>query len=51
MVCEKEDGDDQSESQVNRPEIVMPDFPDFDLGDIPAVPSGAVQADTALTIP
>ena len=51
VVCETEESMTEISFSESYPEIEMPEFPDFDLGDIPAVPSEAVRADTALTIP
>ncbi|MBQ8781663.1 MAG: hypothetical protein IJZ72_08335 [Oscillospiraceae bacterium] len=51
VVCETEEPSAEYETQTAVPDNFMPEFPDFDIGDIPAVPSEAVRADTALTIP
>lgn len=56
VVCEPEETETQQPQTMPKvenvmPETVVPEFPDFDIGDIPPVPSGAVKADTALTNP
>ena len=50
VVCETEEPLMTQDTQTAVPDDFMPEFPDFDIGDIPAVPSEAVRADTALTI-
>lgn len=51
VVCEKAESVTESSISESYPEIEMPEFPDFNIDDIPSVPSEAVRADTALTIP
>ena len=49
VVCGTEEQELFTEYSTN--EDLYPEFPDFDLHDIPPVPSEAVKADTALTNP
>ena len=50
VVCETSETITEYFYSETYPEFTMPEFPDFDLEDIPAVPSEAVKADTAITI-